>query len=364
MKIFRKHQMIVYSSWILGVLLLVLYGSKPLFMTAGLVLFPIMILRAIKLDGKKRFKFMLMVFYVVILVFQVIFYSGGLGRMQQFWWMHRIENTLDIFVLFLPLILEYFIRLNNFTEFYLPSVQEKNTMPFVHVKLAMDSLQGTMDGINLLRQTVTLDRIKGIVGDLPRHSVIRYINNGTLTEAYFNDAQASLDDENIYIIVSSTGSDVSEILSVFTRKQYNHASISFDKDLHTIISYNGGENVYPPGLNLEMIKFFNKKKDASMMVYSLKATRSQKQRIIDRIREINEKGSAYNMLGLVLKTSMRPNIMFCSQFVYSTLKYAGLAYFEKIDGTVKPTDLIELDYHRKLKFSYEIFFNEYEAEID
>jgi len=364
MKILEKHQLIIYGSWILGVLLLILYGSKPLFMTCGLVLFPIMILRAINLDRKKRFKFMLMIFYILILIFQVVFYNGGLGGMQQLSWMHRLENTIDIFVLFLPLLVEYFIRLNKFTEFYLPSVQEINTVTFGQVKLARDKIYGTMDDINLLRQTVTIDRIKGILGDLPRHSVIRYINNGTLTDAYFADAEASLDDENIYIIVSSTGSDVSEVLSVFTRKQYNHASLSFDKDLNTIISYNGGEKVYPPGLNKEMIEFFNKKKDASMMVYSLKATREQKQLIIDRIREINEKGSAYNMLGLVFNNSMRPNIMFCSQFVYSTLKYAGLAYFEKIDGSVIPTDLIELDYHRKLEFSYEIFLNEYEARMD
>lgn len=364
MKIFKKHQMIVYVSWILGVLLLVMYGSKPLFMSAGLVLFPIMILRAIKLDGKKRFKFMLMVLYVVILVFQGIFYNGGLGGMQQLSWMHRLENILDIAVLFLPLVIEYFVRLNKFTEFYLPSVQELNTVPFGQVKLALDKIQGTMDDINQLRHTVTIERIKGILVDLPRHSVIRYINNGTLTDDYFAAAEASLEDENIYIIVSSTGSDVSEILSVFTRKQYNHASLSFDKDLNTIISYNGGEKVYPPGLNQEMIEFFNKKKDASMMVYALKTTKEQKQLVIDRIREINDKGSAYNFLGFVFKTTMRPNIMFCSQFVYSTLQYAGLAYFEKIDGRVKPTDLIELDYHRKLEFSYEIFLNEYEARIE
>ena len=39
------------------------------------------------------------------------------------------------------------------------------------------------------------------------------------------------------------------------------------------------------------------------------------------------------------------------------LKDAGLNYFEKSDGQIKPTDLIELDYYRKLKYEYQIKFN-------
>jgi hypothetical protein len=38
------------------------------------------------------------------------------------------------------------------------------------------------------------------------------------------------------------------------------------------------------------------------------------------------------------------------------LKYAGVHYFEKEDGEVRPTDLIELDYYKKLRFEYEIKF--------
>jgi hypothetical protein len=132
--------------------------------------------------------------------------------------------------------------------------------------------------------------------------------------------------------------------------------LSFDKDLHTIISYNGGERVYPPGLNLEMIQFFNKKKDAAIMVYALPVTYEKKKALIDKIKSINVEGNAYNLLGLVFKFSAKPNIMFCSQFVYNMLKYVDMAYFVKHD--IKPTDLVELDYYRKLKYAYEIKFNQ------
>lgn len=47
----------------------------------------------------------------------------------------------------------------------------------------------------------------------------------------------------------------------------NHASLSFDSDLQTIISYNDGQNVYLLGLNHEIEERFNNKADSSIMVY-------------------------------------------------------------------------------------------------
>lgn len=145
---------------------------------------------------------------------------------------------------------------------------------------------------------------------------------------------------------------------MFTNKAYNHVSLSFDKELKTIISYNGGESISPPGLNQEQLIYFNKKNDASIIVYRIAASKEHKQVIIDKIKEINEIGSAYNLIGLVTKVSIRPNIMFCSQFVYNILKVAELEYFYSPPAKVKPTDFIENDYYRKLEFCYEIKFNE------
>lgn len=94
------------------------------------------------------------------------------------------------------------------------------------------------------------------------------------------------------------------------------------------------------------------------MLYRLSAAGEQKWSILNRIYEINEEGSAYNLLGLVSKSSHQPNIIFCSQFVYTMLKLAGLDYFEKEAFNVRPTDFVELDYYRKLEFMEEIKFKE------
>ncbi len=78
--------------------------------------------------------------------------------------------------------------------------------------------------------------------------------------------------------------------------------------------------------------------------------------MIQKIEQINKEGSAYNLIGLTLNVSIKPNIMYCSEFVYCLLDYADATYFDKNDAKVKPTDFVELDYYRKVSFEYEIIF--------
>jgi hypothetical protein len=154
------------------------------------------------------------------------------------------------------------------------------------------------------------------------------------------------------------------MISLFTGTEYNHASLAFDSELKTIVSYNGGTNVYPPGMNQEMLEYFNQKADSSILVYRLEAHLGQKEMILKKLEQINREGSAYNLLGLITKYSHKPNIMFCSQFVYKMLEYSGLSYFKKRDSEVKPTDFVELDYRRRLEFVYELRLNAREWAIE
>ncbi len=361
---FKQQQLIITMSWIFGILLLMIYGGPIMFLLSALLLFLLMVFRAMKIQDKKRFKFFLIVLYIVTFLIQVLFYGGLFGYMQGATWLLMFQNLLRIFVLSIPLLLEYMVTVSRYTEFYFPSVQEMNTISFGQMRRGINTMKYGAQSFDELRKTASFGKLKEIAVDIPRHSVIRYVNDGSLTKAYFEAATRSLDDNGVYIIISSTGSTVSEMISIFTRKQYNHASISFDRDLTTIISYNGGENVYPPGLNHELIEYFNKKKDASLMVYRMACTKDQKRQLIQLVQDINTTGSAYNMLGPLFRSSVRPNIMFCSQFVYKMLTSVGLAYFEKPGGLVKPTDLVELDYRRRLTFCYELMLNEPEAVSD
>jgi hypothetical protein len=265
-----------------------------------------------------------------------------------------IHRIIGIIIVLVPFTIDWIINKRIGGKLFLPSVEDIKIFTFNEL---LENKEGVKIIIEKGYKTFSKENIGGLLADLPRHNSFRYINKGSLTEKYFEAAYQTLDDSNIYIVVSNTGSPASEIISVFTRKQYNHVSISFDKELKTIVSYNGGERIYPPGLNMEMLKYFNKKDDSSIIVYSLSVTKEKKKIIIEKIKEINEQGNAYNILGLVLRFSFKPNIMFCSQFVYKMLKTAGINYFDKKEEQIKPTDFIELDYDRKLKYEYKIRLN-------
>jgi len=333
------------------------YGNRELFTLSYIFSYIFVLIRAVCIPSKKRLKLLMAVSYTLFLILLLslndfIYFDSETTGLKLYF--SRLFSVVGIAV---PFVLERFFIVNKYASFYMPSLQDITTFSFNEVKHNKEKVVSALKGMQKLGGKVSPKSLEELVSDLPRHNSFRYINNGTLTGEYFETAYQTLADPHVYIVISNTGSAASELISVFTHKQYNHASLSFDADLKTIISYNGGEKVYPPGLNYETIEFFNKKQEASIIVYSLKVTEEQKRQLIDKIKEINTEGSAYNVLGLILKYSHRANIMFCSQFVYKMLKLAGLQYFEKAEGKVTPTDLVELDYHRKLQYAYEIKFN-------
>jgi hypothetical protein len=340
---------------IFGILLSTLFFSNnmALYVLTYIFVFLIMAIYTLLKTNDIRNKVILSITYLTIMVFQLVF-NALMTFSENNTVFTSIRNRLiGVIIVLLPFIIH---RLSSESKKnYLPSVQDITVFTF-------NELVENITNINTMlskgRESLSKENIDELLKDIPHHNSFRYINKGSLTNEYFELAYKTLNDLNVYIVISNTGSPASEIISMFTKKQYNHASLSFDRQLETIISYNGGERIYPPGLNMEMIKHFNKKQDSSIIVYSIPIIMEKKKTIIDKVNEINKQGNAYNLIGLVFKFSFKPNIMFCSQFVYNMLKSVGLNYFEKKDGQIKPTDLIELDYYRKLKFEYEIKFNE------
>ncbi len=348
---------IIKSSVIIILAGLFLFANLPVMIISYSYLTVVMLIRTWLSGFNKGEKLGLSVTYGLVAAAQIVFNALVVFSLQGKGLLYYPSKLFAVVIIFLPFAMERLVTANRNAEFFPPSVEDITSISFAEIRNSRNYIIKIMKGVTKTVGSASPENLKSILEDLPRHSAIRYINNGSLTDAYFERANASLEDPNIYIVVSNTGSAASEIISVFTQKQYNHASLSFDRDLDTIISYNGGANVYPPGMNTEMLEQLHQKKDASVLVYSLPATREQKKIIIDKIAEINSEGSAYNMVGLVVKRSYRSNIMFCSQFVYKMLEFAGIQYFSKKDGEVRPTDLIELDYYRKLRFEEEIKFH-------
>ncbi len=329
-------------------------GNLPSFILSFLFIFLLLTVRTLVVPSERKIKAYLIVAYAGIAVIQlvicVLITFGHHHTSIEFYFC----KFFSVVTLLCPFVIERFVTINRYAKFYLPSAEELATVSFSEMKRSRNKIINALESLERAGKSFSIENLTEITEDLPRHNSFEYISKESLPDGYFDSAYASMGDPHLYIIISNTGSAASEIISTFTQKQYNHASLSFDYDLETIISYNGGEHVYTPGLNHEMIAYFNKKEEASIIVYALACSAEQKKMIIDKVREINDDGSAYNMLGLVLKYSHKSNIMFCSQFVYKMLQLAGLAYFQKKEEEVKPTDLVELDYYRKLQFAYEI----------
>lgn len=339
-----------------GLLLVILiFGNLALFILAAGFIALILILRVLfMLQYRPQLKAVLVVTYSFSLILQTVFYTMAVFPADGN--EHLILRVIAAILLPLPFLLDQIISKSKSRSFYLPSVENLTTITFAELKKNQARLHQSLQNLQHFKNVFSTDNMQQIFGDLNRHSTFRYINNGSLDQTYFKKAAESLNDPYIYLIISNTGSPASELIGLFTQKQFNHASLSFDQDLQTIVSYNGGERIYPPGLNPEILQAFHKKADASVLIYRLRITRAQKAKILATIQQINDTGSAYNILGLVTKHSVRSNIMFCSQFVYQMLQIAGVNYFEKKPGFVQPTDFIELDYHRQLEYVSEIKF--------
>lgn len=261
-----------------------------------------------------------------------------------------LGKLLGILLIFIPFFVRqsFFFQQRNSAPFVV--LGECFSMPYSQLLHDKEEILYRIDKLKNAGQKLSKENLQEIMYDLPRHNSFSYISNGSLTESYFEQASAALQDGYIYLVITKSKSASSEVIGLFTNRQYNHVSLSFDRELHTIISYNGGEKIAPPGLNPEIVERLTEREGASVILYRLPATYEQKQAILNKIQEINKEGSAYNLLGLFLKVTPRPNIMFCSQFVYTMLELAGLNYFEKDAVHVTPSDFIELDYDRKLDF--------------
>lgn len=275
---------------------------------------------------------------------------------------YGLGKLLGIVLIFIPFFVKqlFFIGQRDNSPFTV--LGECSALSYSQLYHDKDEILYRMDKLITAGHKLSKENLQELIHDLPRHSSFSYINNGSLTKDYFERAEKALNDGYVYLIITKSKSASSEVIGLFTNKQYNHVSLSFDKELNTIVSYNGGEKIAPPGLNPEVVTQLTKREGASIILYRLPATYEQKKMMLDKLHKINSEGSAYNILGLLLKVTPQPNIMFCSQFVYTMLELAGLNYFEKDAAFVTPTDFIELDYYRSLEFVCKLDLNKTDKE--
>lgn len=156
--------------------------------------------------------------------------------------------------------------------------------------------------------------------------------------------------KKIYIVLTYTGTILSKIVKVYTRREFSHVSIALDEDLKEMYSF-GRINAYNPfwagfvheDVNKGTFKRFKKTK---ARVYSLTVKDEQYEKVKEVIRDIQKNKLDYNfnilgLLGVVINYKVkRERYFYCAEFVKYVLEQSNICYLPDI---VKPEDFKEID---------------------
>lgn len=139
-----------------------------------------------------------------------------------------------------------------------------------------------------------------------------------------------METNKIYIVVTRTGTFLSNLIKIYTKDEFTHSSISLDKELNQMYSF-GRLNPYNPfyggfvheGIHKGTFKRFKK---TEVAIYELEITKEKYERAKELITEIelNKKNYGFNILGLFLiainRKRIKKNTFYCAEFVEYVLK--------------------------------------------
>jgi len=152
----------------------------------------------------------------------------------------------------------------------------------------------------------------------------------------------------VYILLTNTGTLFTKSIQSYTRAPYNHASISFNRELTEMYSF-GRKHPNNPlygGFVKEDVwtGTYSKFPETTCVIYELEVTARQVEKMKRVLRWFikHEKKYMYNLLGLIGVTLREPiefsNSYFCSQFVAEVLSRSGIHLWDKVPALVTPDD--------------------------
>ncbi|HEY4432294.1 MAG TPA: hypothetical protein VGN87_14790 [Paenibacillus sp.] len=176
-------------------------------------------------------------------------------------------------------------------------------------------------------------------------------------------------DESVFILLTNTGTLFTKLIQGYTKAPYNHASISFNRELSELYSF-GRKHPSNPlngGFVKEDIKTgtFSKYPNTTCVLYELQVTPREVVKM-ERVLQVfirSRQKYLYNILGVIGIALKEPvefsNSYFCSQFVAEILERSGIKLWNKLPALVTPDDFRQSD---RLKLIYQGKLSEYEPE--
>ncbi|WP_411348520.1 hypothetical protein [Paenibacillus sp. WLX2291] len=177
------------------------------------------------------------------------------------------------------------------------------------------------------------------------------------------------EEQSVYILLTNTGTLFTRMIGLYTKAPYNHASISFDRELNELYSFGRKQpnNPLNGGFVKENIQTgtYSKYPNTTCVIYELKVT----PREVDKMKRVlhifirSSQKYGYNLLGIIGVAIQEPvefsNSYFCSQFVAEILHRSGIKLWSKLPALVTPEDLRSSE---QLCLVYEGKLSEYEPE--
>ena len=150
----------------------------------------------------------------------------------------------------------------------------------------------------------------------------------------------------VYIVLTFTGTILSRIVKLYTKKEYSHVSISLDKNLNHMYSF-GRIHAYNPfsaGFVQESPSFgtFKRFKNTRAKIYELEVEEKDYKKIEKIIHDFNHKKDDYgfNMIGLaavmIPYRIKRKKHFYCAEFVKYVFDQTSLNL--SLPEIVKPED--------------------------
>lgn len=166
------------------------------------------------------------------------------------------------------------------------------------------------------------------------------------------------DFDEIYIVITQTGTVLSKFLRFWTKAEFNHASIGLSSDLSLMYSF-GRLDPYNPffgGFVTESPKFgtFKRFSETEALVLAAPIRKDKKELLVNTIEEMvsNKKDYGYNYMGLIVaaikKTYKRPNRFYCSEFVCEMLKRAEVKGAGDLPDIIEPIHFLSLPEFREV----------------
>ena len=153
--------------------------------------------------------------------------------------------------------------------------------------------------------------------------------------------------KEIYIVLSHSGTKISNLINLFTHDKYSHISLSFDKKCNLMYSFGRKYDLFPfyGVFKEENIKenLFVKKDNSIMAIYELKVTKKKYKKIKYKIEEIKKGNKGYNIIGLILaefKIKLNRKKYYCSEFIYEVLSDKKINIINKNKKIFRPEEII------------------------